>query len=78
MKGLDWKVSYMVEKVKMSGHALVNGNDIDLSENEGIAEYDAANTTWGESENREKWPAERPWTHQNYKVKVKRKQMRGM
>lgn len=35
----------MVEKVKMSGHALVNGNDIDLSENEGIAEYDAANTT---------------------------------
>ena len=52
-EGAGLKGKLYGRKVKMSEHALVNGNDIDLSENEGIAEYNAANTTWGEGENRE-------------------------
>jgi hypothetical protein len=44
MKGLDPKVSSRTDRVKMSGCALVDSYDIDLSNDESIAKDDTTDT----------------------------------
>jgi hypothetical protein len=46
-------------------HPLVNGDDIDLSEDEGITEDDAADTTLGVKMRIGKKPCGKPGTHRN-------------
>ena len=45
MKGLDSKFSSTIDRAEASGHALVDGYDIDLSEDECITEDDTTDTT---------------------------------
>lgn len=47
MKGLNSKVSSGTDSAKLSRNVLVDGDDIDLSEDESVTEDDAADTTWG-------------------------------
>lgn len=45
MKGLDSKVSLTIDQAKMNKHALVDSDDIDLSDDESVTEDDTADTT---------------------------------
>ena len=75
MKGLDLRVS-LADDTRVNGYALVDGHDVDASGKESIAEDDTADATLGVEVRTRRVTYEMSGTYRNYKVKVKRKQIR--